>query len=389
MTNVLIYVIYFDEKSRIEAEKVYGQYEWARPIFNPTTKYIETGFILDVLPTLEDEWRDKDYVGTISWKAHTKCQICVKDLDIALKNNVDLVYFLYGDSNFEGFFEQIDIYHPFFTKIWRLIFNECADSFSENIVPFYCNYWIAKPFIMMEYIKFAIMVRDKIESNTDIKQLVDKNAMWTNPPLTYKNITGKKFYMYHPFIMERLPSFFAYIKNLKISHIKRLIDLPTIKQIARTSNCLVIYVHTGDDERLDAFVNAKRSSDCYYVLNSSTNKILPNSISRSRQGIYEGWSDVIRNIDKTGYEFYVFATDSEIFRLDNWDRILVSGLNSETHFIQFDDKNFIVDNIGLDSIYGKVFHPIIDCHNDIFAMDKTRKAIATAGYYPEYIKFNN
>lgn len=111
-------------------------------------------------------------------------------------------------------------------------------------------------------------------------------------------------------------------------------------------------------------------------------------LSRSRTGIYEGWSDIILNIDKGKYEYYIFANDktyTNLFSYSNWDKILISGIDSDNHFIQFDQTNFIVDKVGLDTIYSNVFHPIVENHDDKFAMDKTRKAIAKAGYFPEYI----
>ena len=386
MTNSIIYVIYYDEHSKAEAERVYEKFSWARLIFNPTTKYLETGFILDILPTLSHEWLDKDYVGTISWKAHTKASIAIKNLEFAMKNAIDLVYLVYGDSNFEGMFEEIDIYHPFFSKIWKLIFSDCANPFPKNIVPFYCNYWISTPSVMKSYIEFAKSVRDKIETNSEIRQLIEKNAMWTAPPDTYKLATGKKFYMYHPFIMERLPAFFAYMQNLKISHIMRLIDFPIIKPIVSDSKSLIIYVYTGNEENFQSFIASRHSADCYYVLEKYME--LPNTYIRTRTGIYEGWSDVILNIDRTKYDYYIFVNDKtpvNLFRKNDWDSLLISCIDSDSHFIQFSQTNFVVDKLGLDIIYGKVFHPIVEQHDDKFAMDKTRKAIAKAGYYPECI----
>jgi hypothetical protein len=389
MANSIIYVIYYDDLSKIEAERVYGKCSWARLVFNPTTKYLESGFILDILPTLEHEWGDKDYVGTISWKAHTKTCITIGDLDKAIKNDIDLIYLMYNDSNFEGMFNEIDNYHPFFTQIWKLIFSNYDDPFPKNIVPFYCNYWIATPSIMKKYIAFAKDVRDKIEKDPKIKPLIQKNAMWTQPSDIYKLITGKKFYMYHSFIMERLASFFAYIKNLKICHMKRVSDFPIIKPIVSDLKRLIIYVYTGNEANFNLFNSSKHSADCYYVIEKPNNGMnFPNILIRSRTGIYEGWSDIILNINTHKYDYYIFASDktyTNLFSYDNWDNMLVSLIDSDNHFIQFDQTNFIVDKLGLDIIYGNVFHPIIERHNDKFAMDKTRKAIAKAGYYPEYI----
>jgi hypothetical protein len=394
MADFLIYVIYYDDETRIEAERIYGKYPHFRPIFNPTSKYVESGFILDILPTLEDEWKDKDYVGTISWKAYEKIEIAdLENVSYKLDQYIDLIYLYYTETSFENMFKNTDLIHPLFSKIWANVLKimGCNDIFPKTAPWFYCNYWMMSPSIVKRYIDFGKRAVDIMETIPEIRALCEKNSCYPNiPPDSYKLATGKKYYMYHPFIMERLPCFFAYMNKLKIRHYKRLDNFPNIHPIVSSSNRLIVYTYTGRDDLLRKFTNSKHASDCYYVFNSAppTDISVSHSITRDRKGIFEGWSDVILNIPKDKYEYFIFVTDVDnidLLGVDNWDDILISQITNDNHFVQLDNSNFIVDKVGLETIDGIVFHPIIEVNDDKFAMSKTRKAIATAGYYPEQV----
>lgn len=392
MTRYIVYVIYYDEQSHMEAEKIYGKYPWARLVYNKTTKYVESGFILDILPTLENEWVNKDYVGTISWKAHTKTDISdFENLDIALRDNIDLVYLIHGENTFEDVFTLTDACHPRFSNIWRLIMEEMGltDIFPKNMTTFYCNYWLIRPFLLKKYINFGEKVRNIIESTPEIKIETEKNAMYFNPPGEYKIATGKKFYMYHPFIMERLPAYFAYLNNIKIRPYKRLTNFPNIKCIESDFKTLLIYVYEGDTINLRRFTKYNHNADCYYVLNTDkpNDILLENYIKRTRDGICEGWSDVILNIDRSKYDFFIFVNDndhSELFSRTQWIDIITSKLIGDVHLVQFNKSHFAVDKTGIDSLIGSVFHPIIEINTCVgVAIDKARKKICIDGYYAE------
>jgi hypothetical protein len=383
--SFIIYILYYDEITKLEAEKIYGKYKWARPIFNPTTKYLESGFILDILPTLESEWSDKNYVGTISWKANQKTQIPNFDnLENALKDNIDLIYLLSGEypSDFESVFRRTDKFHPKFSSIWKKILEKMGytDIFPKNIVFFYCNYWLSSPTIMKEYIKFGNKVRNIIESQCSDD--IEHNSWYGVPPNAYKLLTGKDYYMYHPFIMERIPCYFSYINNIKIRHCKRLNDYPIINTIESNSNVLLIYVYDGKEDNLKKFLKIEHSADCYYVFNSDKPQDihLKNYIIRKRLGICEGWSDVILNINKDKYDFFIFANDSPIENLTSckdWIKLLVDLLNYHPHFLQFTETQFIVDKKTLNILLSCIFHSVVNPNIDIkYIIAKARREIS-------------
>jgi hypothetical protein len=394
MSNFILYVLYYDDITKKKAEKVYENFPWARLIFNPTTKYVETGFILDILETKEDEWKDKKYVGTISWRAYEKMDVTdLGSINNIHEQDIDLIYLYYTETYFENAFKSTDKSHPLFSTLWKNVLEKMGytDVFPQNAIWFYCNYWLAKPYIMKQYIELGKRARHIMETIPEIRELCEKNSMYPPPPPdVYKVITGKKYYMYHPFIMERLPCFVAYINKLKIRHYKRLNNFPNIHPIVSNNNRLIVYTYTGNEKELRNLVESKHNSDCYYVFNSipPSDICVSNSIIRDRKGVFEGWSDVILNIPRNKYDYFIFVSDTDtidLFRVDNWDDILISQIRDDNHFVQLDNTNFIVDRIGMKTIDGIVFHPIIEVNDDEFAISKTRKAITLAGYYPEQV----
>ena len=194
MVKYLIYVLYYDDASRIEAEKVYGNILWAKLTFIETTKYCESNFIMNELEKDFETWKDLDYVGTISWKAHTKVQIPVEFtiLENALDEKYDLIYMIHGYSNWMKLIEQIN---------------------SPNIIEITCNYWLMRPNILIEYIKFLKMIEMAMNKHETI---LEEDSGYVQPSLKYMEATGKIYYMYHPFILERMVGFFAYIQNLNM-----------------------------------------------------------------------------------------------------------------------------------------------------------------------------
>src|SRR5271156_3661109 len=88
--DIIIYILYFDDKSKKIAEDDFNSYNWAKPIFINSTPYLESIMYTEVLDNIKDEWKDKKYIGTMSYKAKSKIDIPENILDT--KNN-DVVGF--------------------------------------------------------------------------------------------------------------------------------------------------------------------------------------------------------------------------------------------------------------------------------------------------------
>ena len=68
----IVYVLYFDEDSKKKAIETFGKYNWAKPFFNRSDKYLENNFYQRIM-LRKDEWINKKFVGCISYKFPEKC----------------------------------------------------------------------------------------------------------------------------------------------------------------------------------------------------------------------------------------------------------------------------------------------------------------------------
>ena len=67
--NIRIFVLCFDDHSQEQAIVYFNDYEWATILRIPTTMYMENWMFSTWFPQHVHEWRNCDYVGTLSWKA--------------------------------------------------------------------------------------------------------------------------------------------------------------------------------------------------------------------------------------------------------------------------------------------------------------------------------
>jgi len=212
----LIYVLGPHADAETHAREIYRAHEWARIIRIPSTFYLESVMYHTILQRRQREWEHADYVGCVSWTAHTKMQSL--DLDHVLPTNLDFVAFLYrGDA----LVDTATRWHPEFKRVWiptlRAMGYKESDILASNIPSFYCNYWACRPAIMDRYLEFFRDFKIQLESLPDVQ-----DALWSDAQYkargkdvaalsdeTCMRIWGVPFYTYHPFVCERLPCFFV------------------------------------------------------------------------------------------------------------------------------------------------------------------------------------
>jgi hypothetical protein len=220
MVKIRIYILCYNDLTENKANESFGKYEWAKILRINSTLYLENIMYDSWLLDNKEDWENFDYVGTLSWKALTKIKLpnmdeIIKQLEI---KKPDLFPFLVGKLNM---IKRTDFYHPLFSKIWvnlltKLNFTEDM-ILSNNILPFYCNYWICPPKLMLEYIDFFKKAKDLIEKDQELQINIWQNSLYLGIPKSdCMKIFGVPFYPYHPFICERLPCFFFWSRKSKI-----------------------------------------------------------------------------------------------------------------------------------------------------------------------------
>ena len=221
--NIKIYILCYNHKTEEIANQSFGSYEWAKVINIKSTKILENIMYEEWLLNNIDDWKNCDYVGTLSWKSLQKIKL--PDIDQLKKDliltNPDFFAFLVGK---QSLIKRTNLYHPLFGMIWtKLLKNMGYDEkfiLSEKIIPFYSNYWICKSEIMLKYITFFNKCKKILDNDEELIRLMNMNSLYKGN-LDHSDclkIFDKPYYTYHPFIFERLPCFFVFINNLKIKY---------------------------------------------------------------------------------------------------------------------------------------------------------------------------
>jgi hypothetical protein len=218
--DLAVYILYHDDKSEDVASRFFRKYKWAQFHKLADSKYLESSMLLE-LDKNNSHWSVADYVGFIVYNILNK-QV-VKDFDIediiAASKDADVISFYKRIT--DDMLESSTQYHPQFTTIWTKMLVKMGYSEEDALSPtplYPCNCWISKPAFMKDYIEFAKRAMRILESDSELKTLCAMNSNY-NGKLTkerLREIFGVEWYMYHPFIFERLPWFYAKIKGARV-----------------------------------------------------------------------------------------------------------------------------------------------------------------------------
>lgn len=218
--NVLAYVLYHDERSE-KIARIFKKYRWATFYKLGRDKYFESAF-WPALAKKELEWFDKEYVGMISYSLPVKQHIFYFPMEKIIRdaNGADVIAFYKLSPN--GMVSHALRYHKRFAKVWTILLGKLGYSNSVSLsrdIPFFpCNCWVAKPVWMRQFLKFAKQALFLMENDEEIKRLSYLNCEYRGKmsKANLLQISGKPYYTCHPFIMERLPCFFFWVKGAKI-----------------------------------------------------------------------------------------------------------------------------------------------------------------------------
>lgn len=170
------------------------------------------------------EWSSKRFVGILSYQSDLKIQaegmglIDIIDHYTSLYNEVDVIALLSPRGLTLRTQAQrthgilfVEIFHE---VLRRLGFNEDAIFAADNVEAFFCNYWLAKPALMAEYIEFLSRAVQLMETDPVLSFLLSADARYPEGHIEVaQNAFGTPFYQLHPFIGERLPVFFFWARK--------------------------------------------------------------------------------------------------------------------------------------------------------------------------------
>jgi hypothetical protein len=210
-----VYCLYHDsEKSEKYTNIILEKYKWMIPYKLNSTLHFENEIILNM-----DIDISKLYVGQVTYNlARDKFDIfeyinIEKLLETA---NTDVVT-LYHNP-YETIKQQNSTFINIWTRLLKKLLPEHIYVISDSIKLFYCNFWFAKPEVMKEYQEFLKRAIVLLEEDPEVYEDSGYVSQSNIPKERLIQISGKPYYTYHPFILERLPCVFFWYRGYSMFH---------------------------------------------------------------------------------------------------------------------------------------------------------------------------
>jgi hypothetical protein len=216
--KIKIYVLCSNEKKLEDAKLLYKGLKWAFPILMKYQDCTMENAFWKQLEEIEEDWKDFDYIGSISSSAINKINISHFE---KIMNDEDNYKNEFLGFNKDNILLKDDIRHPNLQKIFNEILLHDNNIFDINLeAPVYLyNYWIASKTKLKKFFPWVQKLICFIKSLPD--ELIKANAYYN--PQDKKNYLGeekcleifnKPYYTYEPFVLERLTSQFFMPKIL-------------------------------------------------------------------------------------------------------------------------------------------------------------------------------
>jgi hypothetical protein len=224
-----VFQIYFDQSQIDKLEPGFI------PYFNEKcTVYFENQVIRELIE--KGEHLNRAYFGVVSYN--------MRDKHFAMRMRWNNIHGIRNESDrefsFEDFCDVISMeepeamsfqthaphdpiafanrVHPGFLVFWTHILEEIGYKWEPTVYEnvFYCNYFVAKRNVYDKYVREMLI--PAMEVMKEIPELMQRCLYPRVPSDRLKADLGIDHYPWHPFILERLFTFYAHIHNLKCSH---------------------------------------------------------------------------------------------------------------------------------------------------------------------------
>ena len=224
----MIYVLCYDDSSENMAIASFSGFPWARVYRLPEERqnHLQEGIAYTTeLIALYDEWKDADFVGTVSYCFFDKIPYShFINLINGITSTTDAVFFYTGTDPNVGNCNLIlkelldDICNRLFNTNSGLLNGLKSKRINKITRYSFSNFFVVRPNLMFDYIHWV--------SNTVIPMLEKHPNVWCDSGYYNNKINGERllkltknrvsYFPCHVFIVERLPYSYFLSKNLKI-----------------------------------------------------------------------------------------------------------------------------------------------------------------------------
>ena len=247
-----IYILCHDKESERKADNLCEKWNNENDNFYASSfclipsPYMESScYPYFLMENYEKDWSKHDYVGIVTYSILSKLEFfgksTIKDINWSKikKEDADIIgimginYKRIGSqwrlSLLEGYVFQHGLN---FYKAWRELLRHMNYNEQEIDTYYYtsgiiCNWWIAKPSYFKEYCLFIKSAISTINKNKELQDIFMLNSHYgdkNTTPEQKKELFGiSDYYPLHPFIFERLLSFFFQNKKINIKFLHRIV----------------------------------------------------------------------------------------------------------------------------------------------------------------------
>lgn len=224
MSTIKCYVCHHEtEESRLIAEEVTRRFPYMLTYKLNSTKMFESEFFMNV--DVDESYK---YIGMLTYRVTSRPHVLMLNIGYILSYcDTDVVSVNYnrGDT-----LTKTELFHPGFKNIWLQLMKKLLpdlyekDVWNDEIPMFYNNYWFAKPKVILEYRNFLKKAVDALEEIPEVYQDAGYGETGNTPKEALERITGKPYYTFHPFVLERLPCIFVWYKGYSCLHTSALVN---------------------------------------------------------------------------------------------------------------------------------------------------------------------
>lgn len=236
--KVMLYIISHDNQTEAQVTNYLSKCpietnlsrKWVNSFQIPSTPFFESIVYQEIFPKRQNEWENKDYVITATYKTLTtslhynqyqqSLSTVMEMLDVAYEGNYDIVPFLRSGSGMMSFckyWHGNDYAHAWYALLQAMGYDLNTIKKYDEYKPFYRNIYLIKPKILNELMFFMQKAMKIAQENKEVKNLLAKDSKYKEGKEEVAlRIFGTKYYQLHPFIFERLPSFFIHVNNYKL-----------------------------------------------------------------------------------------------------------------------------------------------------------------------------
>jgi hypothetical protein len=332
-TNILIYILSCRQEDYEFSLRTYSKYPWAKPILMKYQDYSFENAFWKELGEIEEEWINKDMVGTLAYSAIKKIDINKVNDIIMNQTYLPNTFYHFMDTNIPIPNDRTML-HPQFMNIWNDVLKQLN---LKTTTEANCNYWMCTPTRMKEFLTwYETKCKPVLLAHPNIFNDAKHKSTNTKNDKELVRLWGKPYYPHYPFIMERLVKSYFLTLDQHITSEKEHEQIISQDDLYKDNSSInqniliLIACHTNSELKKKALIhNVKilsKISKNIVIINSTDQQdtLLENSLKEAEPSIviqysqndkyycYSKWLYGLSNNNYSSYDNVMLTNDSFI-----------------------------------------------------------------------------